>query len=168
MSDNLRLHILHSCPFSWKVRSTLEHLQLPFDEVQVHPLKVKKQLNELTQDTWGKVPVLEDAHGVHVDSTPIMKYLDRTYADSRLSNGTDPERHATWLEWVDEKFKDATIPILYGSLRRGRSDVLEDRTHGTFLMVQFSALCMVRIPHHAPHCGSQDEGRWAEAGAPLA
>lgn len=118
MSDNIRLHILHSCPFSWKVRSTLEHLQLPFDEVQVHPLKVKKQLNELTQDTWGKVPVLEDAHGVHVDSTPIMKYLDRTYADSRLSNGTDPERHATWLEWVDEKFKDATIPILYGSLRR--------------------------------------------------
>ena len=117
MSDNLGCTSLHSHPFSWKVRSTLEHLQLPFDEVQVHPLKVKKQLNELTQDTWGKVPVLEDAHGVHVDSTPIMKYLDRTYADSRLSNGTDPERHATWLEWVDEKFKDATIPILYGSLR---------------------------------------------------
>ena len=115
MVDKPELFILHTCPFSWKLRSLLQHIGLDYEEIQVNPLKIKKQL--AFSDGWNKVPVWRDTDGtVLVDSTPMMKELDAKYNSGKLMKSDDDTRRDEWLEWVDEHFKRATIPILYGGL----------------------------------------------------
>ena len=115
MGNKPELFILHTCPFSWKLRSLLQHIGLDYEEVQVNPLKIKKQL--AFSDGWNKVPVWRDTDGtVLVDSTPMMKELDAKYNSGKLMKSGDDARRDEWLEWVDEHFKRATIPILYGAL----------------------------------------------------
>jgi glutathione S-transferase len=115
MGNKPELFILHTCPFSWKLRSLLQHIGLDYEEVQVNPLKIKKQL--AFSDGWNKVPVWRDTDGtVLVDSTPMMKELDAKYNSGKLMESGDEARRDEWLEWVDEHFKRATIPILYGGL----------------------------------------------------
>ncbi|HII37878.1 MAG TPA: hypothetical protein HA354_05220, partial [Candidatus Poseidoniaceae archaeon] len=36
------LHMLHTCPFCWKVRGLLEYLKLDVDYVSVNGLSIKK------------------------------------------------------------------------------------------------------------------------------
>jgi len=115
MGNKPELFILHTCPFSWKLRSLLQHIGLDYEEVQVNPLKIKKQL--AFSDGWNKVPVWRDTDGtVLVDSTPMMKELDAKYNSGKLMESGDDARRDEWLEWVDEHLKRATIPILYGGL----------------------------------------------------
>ena len=109
-----KLMMLQTCPYCWKVRSLLEHLNIEFHESQLNPLRRKKALK--FAGDWGKVPIWrESEENFVVDSTPIMIYLDKKYNDSKLSVG-DSERQKLWLKWVDEKLSKATIPILYGSI----------------------------------------------------
>jgi len=115
MGNKPELFILHTCPFSWKLRSLLQHIGLDYEEVQVNPLKIKKQL--AFSDGWNKVPVWRDTDGtVLVDSTPMMKELDAKYNSGKLMESGDDAHRDEWLEWVDEHLKRATIPILYGGL----------------------------------------------------
>lgn len=93
----------------------MQHIGLDYEEVQVNPLKIKKQL--AFSDGWNKVPVWRDTDGtVLVDSTPMMKELDAKYNSGKLMESSDDARRDEWLEWVDEHLKRATIPILYGGL----------------------------------------------------
>ncbi len=109
------LHVLQTCPFSWKVRGLIEHLGLDVDEVQVNAMRTKKELS--FTNGWNKVPVFTDKDGeVVVDSTPIMMYIDNKYNDGALAKNEDQERYDTMFAHVDEAWKRATIPILYGSL----------------------------------------------------
>jgi len=97
------------------LRSLLQHIGLDYEEVQVNPLKIKKQL--AFSDGWNKVPVWRDTDGtVLVDSTPMMKELDAKYNSGKLMESGDDAHRDEWLEWVDEHLKRATIPILYGGL----------------------------------------------------
>ena len=117
MNDTLRpkLHMLHTCPFCWKVRSIAEHLDVDFQKVQVNAMRTKKELK--FAGDWGKVPVWTDVDGeIVVDSTPIMKHIDGTYNGGALWSSDDEVRRDKWIEWVDTKMSKATIPILYGSL----------------------------------------------------
>ena len=117
MNDTLRpkLHMLHTCPFCWKVRSIAEHLDIDFQKVQVNAMKTKKELK--FAGDWGKVPVWTGADGeVVVDSTPIMKHIDATYNEGALWSSDDEVRRDKWIDWIDTKMSKATIPILYGSL----------------------------------------------------
>ena len=110
-----QLHMLHTCPFCWKVRSLAEHLDIDYQKVQVNAMKTKKELK--FAGDWGKVPVWTETDGeVVVDSTPIMKHIDSTYNGSALWSTNDEARRDEWIEWVDTKMSKATIPILYGSL----------------------------------------------------
>lgn len=110
-----KMHMLHTCPFCWKVRSLAEHLDLDYQKVQVNAMKTKKELKFAGE--WGKVPVWTEADGeIIVDSTPIMKHIDATYNGGALWQTTDEERRDQWIEWVDTKLSKATVPILYGSL----------------------------------------------------
>ena len=110
-----KMHMLHTCPFCWKVRSIAEHLGVDYQKVQVNAMKTKKELK--FAGDWGKVPVWTEADGeVVVDSTPIMKHIDSTYNDGALWSTDDDARRDEWIEWVDTKMSKATIPILYGSL----------------------------------------------------
>lgn len=115
MGDKPELFILHTCPFSWKVRGLLEHLDIEYDEVQVNALRTKKEL--AFTNGWNKVPVWREKNGeVLVDSTPMMKEIDSRYNDGKLWQSEDEQRRDKWMEWVDEHLKRATIPILYGGL----------------------------------------------------
>jgi glutathione S-transferase len=110
-----KLHMLHTCPFCWKVRSIAEHLNVDYQKVQVNPMKTKKELKFAGE--WGKVPVWTETDGdIVVDSTPIMKHIDSTYNSGNLWATGDEARRDKWIEWVDTKMSKATIPILYGSL----------------------------------------------------
>tara|TARA_B100000925_G_scaffold35617_1_gene23397 strand:- start:169 stop:858 length:690 start_codon:yes stop_codon:yes gene_type:complete len=109
------LHVLQTCPFSWKVRGVVEHLGLDVAEVQVNAMRTRKELS--FTDGWNKVPVFTDKNGeIVVDSTPIMIYIDEKYNNSALTQSNDQQRYDSMLAHVDEAWKRATIPILYGSL----------------------------------------------------
>ena len=110
-----KLHMLHTCPFCWKVRSISEHLGVDYQKVQVNAMRTKKEL--IFAGDWGKVPVWTEADGeIVVDSTPIMKHIDGAYNGGALWSSDDEVRRDKWIEWVDTKMSKATIPILYGSL----------------------------------------------------
>jgi len=109
------LHVLQTCPFCWKVRGLIEHLNLDVDEIQVNAMRTKRDL--AFTDGWNKVPVFTDGEGeVVVDSTPIMNYIDEKYNNGTLSQDSGSERYDAMLAHIDEAWKRATIPILYGSL----------------------------------------------------
>ena len=109
------LHMLYTCPFCWKVRSLLEHLNLEHERIQVNPMKAKKTLPSAPE--WKKVPVWVDSEEkVFVDSTPIMKHIDAVHNDGKLWKSDNEARRDEWMEWVDLHMSKATIPILYGSL----------------------------------------------------
>lgn len=115
MGSSGELHMLYSCPFCWKVRGLLEHLDIEHERVQVNPMKAKKTLPSAPD--WKKVPVWVDSEkNVYVDSTPIMKHIDAAHNEGKLWETTDEERRDKWMAWVDLHMSKATIPILYGSL----------------------------------------------------
>ena len=110
-----QLHMLYTCPFCWKVRGLLEHLDIDHERVQVNPMKQRKSLPSSPE--WTKVPVWVDSDSkVHVDSTPIMKQIDAAHNNGELWASDDEQRRDEWMEWVDLHMSKATIPLLYGSL----------------------------------------------------
>ena len=109
------LHMLHTCPFCWKIRGLVEHLDIEYQKVQVNAMKTKREL-EFTGG-WGKVPVWTEVNGeIIVDSTPIMIHIDKRYNGGSLWDSENEERRDKWIDWVDSKLSNATIPILYGGL----------------------------------------------------
>ena len=109
------LHMLHTCPFCWKVRGVIEYLKLDVNYVSVNGLKIKKAVS--FAGDWGKVPVFTDENGTHhTDSTPIMNFIDKNYNEGKLLAIGDDVRTQEWMEWADTKMSKATVPILYGTL----------------------------------------------------
>lgn len=110
-----KLHMLYTCPFCWKVRGLLDHLDIEYERIQLNPMKAKKTLPSAPE--WKKVPVWVDSEEkIFVDSTPIMKHIDATHNGGKLWESDNEERRDEWMEWVDLHMSKATIPILYGSL----------------------------------------------------
>ncbi|MDP7312643.1 MAG: glutathione S-transferase family protein [Candidatus Thalassarchaeaceae archaeon] len=115
MGERPVLHMLHTCPFCWKIRSIAEHLNIDYQKIQVNAMKTKKELK--FTNGWEKVPVWTEVDGsIIVDSTPIMKHIDVTYNDGELWYSENVTRRDEWIEWVDANLSKATIPILYGGL----------------------------------------------------
>ena len=143
MGQTPTLHLLYSCPFCWKVRSLLEHLDVDVDYVAVNGMKIKKAVS--FAGDWGKVPVFTDTEGEHhVDSTPIMRVIDEKYNGGKMANQGDPERQSEWMAWVDTHLSRATVPILYGSL----GSALKNRKFRIHLK---APVCVGRLPHHVGH-----------------
>jgi glutathione S-transferase len=115
MGERPVLHMLHTCPFCWKIRGIAEHLNIDYQKIQVNAMKTKKELK--FTNGWEKVPVWTEVGGeIVVDSTPIMKHIDVTYNGGELWNSKNTTRRDEWIGWVDTNFSKATIPILYGGL----------------------------------------------------
>ena len=112
MGQNPTLHILYSCPFCWKVRGLIEYLKMDVEMVPVNGLKIKKSVS--FAGDWGKVPVFTDeSGGVHVDSTPILKFIDAKYNEGKLAAISDESRNEEWLNWADTKavsYTHLTLP----------------------------------------------------------
>ncbi|MGB0266101.1 MAG: glutathione S-transferase N-terminal domain-containing protein [Candidatus Poseidoniaceae archaeon] len=115
MSQSPSLHMLQTCPFCWKVSGMTDYLKIDVNQVQVNAMKTKKEL--AFAGDWGKVPVWTSGAGeVVVDSTPILKFIDKEHFDGKISARGDEEKNEQWLEWADTKLSKATVPILYGTL----------------------------------------------------
>ena len=69
---------------------------------------------------------------VVVDSTPIMKRIDEVYNNGNLWKMEDEVRRDKWMEWADTEMKDATIPILYGSIGSALSTTRSVAKHERF------------------------------------
>ena len=92
-----------------------DYLKMDVNQVQVNAMKTKKEL--AFAGDWGKVPVWTSSSGeVVVDSTPILKHIDKEHFDGKISARGDEEKNEQWLEWADTKLSKATVPILYGTL----------------------------------------------------
>lgn len=92
-----------------------DYLKIDVNQVQVNAMKTKKEL--AFAGDWGKVPVwTSEAGEVVVDSTPILKFIDKEHFDGKISARGDEEKNEQWLEWADTKLSKATVPILYGTL----------------------------------------------------
>ena len=126
-----QLHMLNTCPFTWKVRSLLSYLDLEHERIHLNPLKIKKSVS--FAGDWGKTPVWCTPSGEPVvDSTPIMKYIDTHHNNGMLWATDDEERRDKWLEWADTEVKDATIQILYGSIGAALSTTRSVSKHERF------------------------------------
>ena len=166
--SNATLHVLQTCPFSWKVRGLVEHLGLDVVEVQVNAMRTKKELS--FTNGWNKVPVFTDENGeVVVDSTPIMVYIDEKYNNSILTQSSGEERFDSMLAHVDEAWKRATIPILYGSLGLCTEyDTTGFKTRKVRIHLK-KALRMGRIPDYVGnHRSKTREKGWANPEETLA
>ena len=91
MGQTPTLHLLYSCPFCWKVRGLLEHLDIDVNYVGVNGMRIKKDVS--FAGDWGKVPVFTDENGAHhVDSTPLLRLIDDKYNDGKMASQGDKER----------------------------------------------------------------------------
>lgn len=128
------LYMLNTCPFTWKVRALLDHLELPHERVQINPLKIKKSVS--FAGDWGKTPVWKMSDGeVVVDSTPIMIRIDEVHNNGKLWACPDEARRDKWMNWADTEIKNATIPILYGSIGSALSTTRSVAKHERFGMM---------------------------------
>jgi len=125
------LYMLNTCPFTWKVRALLDHLDLPHERIQVNPMKIKKSV--AFAGDWGKTPVWKMSDGeVVVDSTPIMRRIDEVHNEGKLWGAVENERRDKWINWADTEIKNATIPILYGSIGSALSTTRSVAKHERF------------------------------------
>jgi len=125
------LYMLNTCPFTWKVRALLDHLDLPHERVQINPMKIKKSV--AFAGDWGKTPVWKMSDGeVVVDSTPIMRRIDEVHNEGKLWGAFDNKRRDKWINWADTEIKNATIPILYGSIGSALSTTRSVAKHERF------------------------------------
>lgn len=128
------LYMLNTCPFTWKVRALLDHLNMPHERIQINPLKIKKSVSFAGE--WGKTPVWKMSNGeVVVDSTPIMIRIDEVHNNGKLWASTDDDRRDKWMNWVDSEIKNATIPILYGSIGSALSTTRSVAKHERFGLI---------------------------------
>jgi len=101
------------CPFCWKVRALLQYKQIPFEGIEVHPIN-KKEIR--FSENWKKVPIYIGTEGNQVnDSTPIMRYIDKTYSKKPVFENQPVAQTAEsqWLEWADNTLVRALPPMLY-------------------------------------------------------
>ena len=162
------LHVLQTCPFSWKVRGLVEHLGLDVAEVQVNAMRTKKELS--FTNGWNKVPVFTDENGeVVVDSTPIMVYIDEKYNNNVLTQSSGEERYDSMLAHVDEALEASHYTY---SLRVARCcteyDTTGFKTRKVWIYLK-KTLRMGRIPDYVGHHRSKTrEKGWPDPEETLA
>lgn len=111
-----KLYQYEACPFCWKVRAILSYKRIPYSVIEVHPLN-KKEI-QFSED-YKKVPILLDKDGQRIiDSTQIMRHIDKQYAERPVFE-TDPakrEEEEQWLAWSDATLVRALPPLIYRTL----------------------------------------------------
>lgn len=111
---SLRLLHFDACPFSEKVRLSLERMGLRYDGEVIDP-DDRRRVEEVSGQRL--VPVLCDGDRVIPDSTRILRYLIARYGDTNMLPA-DPAEQA--LAWIVEDYADEVL----GPMLRA---ILEDR-----------------------------------------
>lgn len=94
-------------PFAWRVKLSLLHKGLPFEEETVSFLE-KDKIAHAPQQT---LPVLEDGANVISDSFKIVEYLEETYPEPSLFGGVVARAQAKALnKYMDSQVLAAIFP----------------------------------------------------------
>lgn len=111
-----KLYQYKVCPFCWKVKAILGYKKIPYETVEVHPLK-KKEI-QFSKD-YRKVPIYLDRSGKQVnDSTHIMRHIDQEFRDRPVfeQNAEAKAKEERWLNWADQTLVRALPPLIYRKL----------------------------------------------------
>lgn len=100
----ITLYQFQSCPFCSKVRALLNHIEMPFEVVEVSPFKMK----EIAFTDHKKVPVLKDDDKVIVESGKIIDYLNEHYAMFPIDDNTKK-----WTDWLDNTLTHYITPLVH-------------------------------------------------------
>lgn len=99
------LHHLSLCPFSRRVRVTLEEKKVEYRLLPENPWE--RRVEFLALNPAGEVPVLVEPDGVAISGVdPICEYLDEMFADPPLIGASPLERAEArrLTAWFDRKF----------------------------------------------------------------
>lgn len=108
---------------STRILWLLEELGLPY-ELVIHRRSPEQRAPEALKQVHplGKAPTLVDGDLVMAESSAILRYLNRTYGDSRFSPpfGTPEEaRHDEWFDYVEGSAAPFVMVALLGALTGG-------------------------------------------------
>lgn len=104
--SELVLYQFDSCPFCWKVKALMRSQGLEFQAVEVDPMKKA----EVRAFGYEQVPVLKDGETVLAESSDILDYLSRRYADLPEKDGEN-----TWRSWVDDSLVHLLPPLIHAN-----------------------------------------------------
>lgn len=148
----VRLYQYESCPFCRKVRSCLDYNRIPYEIIEVHPLK-KSETKEIAPD-YKKVPILriDTANGRHLqlrDSKTIVREL--LGADNPGVGLAVPPPCATpstgkmwsaehavgtveeqWVRWTDVVLVQCIVLNVYRTMRESAETFSYLLTHPSF------------------------------------
>ena len=108
MSSALILHQYELSPFSEKIRRILAYKRLPWTAVRAPAVMPKPELVALTGG-YRKIPVLQIANHVYIDTALIARQLERICP---LPSLYTPPIAESLAEWADSRLFDATLPHL--------------------------------------------------------
>ena len=100
----ITLYQFQSCPFCSKVRSLLNHIEQPFEIVEVSPFGMK----ELDFTDHKKVPVLKNGDEVITESATIIEYVNEHYAKFPRD-----ETSKEWTDWIDNTLVHYITPLVH-------------------------------------------------------
>ncbi len=109
----ITLYQFQSCPFCSKVRSLLNHIEEPFEIVEVSPLGMK----ELDFTDHKKVPVLRDNDTVITESAKIIDYVNKHYAKFPADDNTKK-----WTDWIDNTLVHYITPLVHSDFKTSRKN----------------------------------------------
>ena len=110
----ITLYQFQSCPFCSKVRSLLNHIDQPFEIVEVTPFGMK----ELDFTDHKKVPVLKDDDKVITESATIIDYVNEHYAKFPMD-----ENSKEWTDWIDNTLVHYITPLVHSSFGTSRKNL---------------------------------------------
>ena len=100
----ITLYQFESCPFCSKVRALLNHINQPFNIVEVSPFGLK----ELDFTDHKKVPVIKDDETVITESASIIEYVNEHYAKFPVT-----EDAKEWTDWIDNTLVHYITPLVH-------------------------------------------------------
>ncbi|GAC1435406.1 MAG: glutathione S-transferase family protein [Solirubrobacteraceae bacterium] len=97
-----RLWAFETSPFAGKARAAFAEKDVPFELVEIHPIKRPDRLREL--NPLNRVPVLELPDAAIRESSIICEWLEETHPEPRLWPLDATERAAArgWAKYVDD------------------------------------------------------------------
>ena len=109
----ITLYQFQSCPFCSKVRSLLNHINQPFEVIEVSPFGMK----ELDFTNHRKVPVLKDDEQVITESATIIDYINEHYAKFPVD-----DLSKEWTNWIDNSLVHYITPLVHADFSTSRKN----------------------------------------------
>lgn len=111
----ITLYQFESCPFCSKVRALLNHIDMPFEIIEVSPYGMP----ELQPTGQKKVPVLKDGDEIISESSTIIEYINEHYAKFPAN-----EKTKEWTDWLDDTLVHYITPLVHPNFLASRKNLV--------------------------------------------